>query len=45
VTEDVERAAVDSDGVLAFEPAGRRSLKGFAEPIPLWSVTRPRPAP
>jgi adenylate cyclase len=45
VTEGVERAALDPDGLLAFEPAGRRSLKGFAEPIPLWSVTRSRPAP
>ncbi len=23
---------------LAFEPAGRRQLKGFAEPVPLWSL-------
>ena len=45
VTAAVEEAARDSDAALAFEPAGRRSLKGFAEPVPLWSVTRPRPAP
>lgn len=45
VTEGVEQAAADADGTLVFEPAGRRSLKGFAEPIPLWSVTRSRPAP
>jgi adenylate cyclase len=30
-------------GALEFDPAGRRMLKGFAEPIPLWSVTRSRP--
>jgi class 3 adenylate cyclase len=23
-----------------FEPAGRRSLKGFSEPVRLWSLTR-----
>jgi adenylate cyclase len=45
VTAAVEEAARDSDAALAFEPAGRRSLKGFAEPVPLWSLTRPRPAP
>ncbi len=44
VTESVEGVAV-GDGPLAFEPAGRRMLKGFAEPIPLWSVTRSRPTP
>jgi adenylate cyclase len=45
VTEAVEQAAsVDGTG-FTFEPAGRRSLKGFAEPIPLWAVTRSRPAP
>ncbi len=45
ITDAVEEAARDSDAALAFEPAGRRSVKGFAEPVPLWSVTRPRPAP
>ena len=45
VTEGVERAAAAVEGPFAFEPAGRRMLKGFAEPIPLWSVTRSRPAP
>lgn len=44
VTEAVERTAVGQAGAFAFEPAGRRMLKGFAEPIPLWSVTRSRPA-
>ena len=36
---------VGSAASFAFEPAGRRMLKGFAVPIPLWSVTRSRPAP
>ncbi len=44
VTESLERAASSGQG-FGFEPAGRRQLKGFAEPIPLWSVTRSRPAP
>jgi adenylate cyclase len=44
VTEAVETVAVEQDA-LAFEPAGRRMLKGFAEPIPLWSVRRSRPTP
>src|SRR4051812_24401765 len=44
VTEAVESVAV-GDEQLGFEPAGRRMLKGFAEPIPLWSVTRSRPTP
>jgi len=26
---------------LAFEPAGRRVLKGFADPLPVWSVDLP----
>jgi class 3 adenylate cyclase len=30
---------------LEFAGAGRRMLKGFDEPVPLWSVTRPSPAP
>ena len=46
VTEAVERTAVGvATWPFVFEPAGRRMLKGFAEPIPLWSVTRSRPAP
>ena len=45
VTEELQRAAVGCRGLVRFEPAGRRMLKGFAEPIPLWSVTRSRPAP
>lgn len=45
VTEAVEHAAAGRDCPFAFEPAGRRMLKGFGEPIPLWSVTRSRPAP
>ncbi|MGZ6945612.1 MAG: adenylate/guanylate cyclase domain-containing protein [Acidimicrobiia bacterium] len=45
VTEAVERVARGVDPELAFEAAGKRLLKGFADPIPLWSVTRSRPAP
>jgi adenylate cyclase len=45
VTETVEQAAVAAGTDFVFDPAGRRMLKGFAEPIPLWSVTRERPAP
>ena len=45
VTGAVERCGRRVRPVVAFEPAGRRMLKGFAEPIPLWSVTRSRPAP
>lgn len=37
VTEDVMVGAQD-DGELHFEPAGRRMLKGFDEPVPLWSL-------
>lgn len=38
VTGDlVEAAAADAD--LHFEPAGRRMLKGFDEPVPLWSLS------
>ena len=44
VTESVEQEASEAAS-FAFEPAGRRMLKGFAVPIPLWSVTRSRPAP
>lgn len=40
VTEAVEQTAVAAGTGFVFEPAGRRMLKGFAEPIPLWSVTR-----
>ncbi len=45
VTEAVERTAAGSDAAFVFEPAGRRMLKGFLEPVPLWSVRRSRPAP
>jgi adenylate cyclase len=37
-------AAAITDG-LAFDAAGRRMLKGFDDPVPLWSVTRPLPGP
>jgi adenylate cyclase len=45
VTGSVERVLAASAAQFVCEPAGRRMLKGFAEPIPLWSVTRSRPAP
>ncbi len=35
--ELVEAAASDQN--LVFEPAGRRQLKGFDEPVPLWSLS------
>jgi adenylate cyclase len=44
-TEALERAAAGADSGMSFEPAGRRMLKGFGEPIPLWSVRRSHPAP
>jgi hypothetical protein len=28
-------------GVPVFDPAGRRLLKGFTEPVPVWSVSLP----
>jgi adenylate cyclase len=34
---DHDEQAVTS---LTFEPAGRRVLKGFADPLPVWSVTQ-----
>jgi adenylate cyclase len=45
VTEELAQAASTSETALSYEPAGRRMLKGFNDPIPLWSVTRSRPAP
>jgi adenylate cyclase len=45
VTEPVAQVVSATDSPFELEPAGRRMLKGFAEPIPLWSVTRSRPAP
>jgi adenylate cyclase len=38
VTADLVDAA-RSDADLRFEPAGRRQLKGFAEPVALWSLS------
>jgi adenylate cyclase len=38
-------AAENVTDQLAFAGAGRRMLKGFDEPVPLWSVTRPSPEP
>jgi class 3 adenylate cyclase len=37
--------ATATPGQLEFGPAGRRMLKGFDQPVALWSVTRPSPAP
>ena len=38
VTADLVDAAA-SDPDLRFEPAGRRQLKGFDDPVPLWSLS------
>jgi class 3 adenylate cyclase len=38
-------AAIELTDQLEFAGAGRRMLKGFDEPVPLWSVTRSSPAP
>ena len=38
VTRDLVDAA-SGDDTLSFEPAGRRLLKGFDEPVALWSLT------
>lgn len=38
VTEDVMLGGAE-DPELTFEAAGRRMLKGFSEPIPLWSLS------
>lgn len=33
-----DRTTAEASGITAI-PAGRRSLKGFAEPVPVWTVT------
>jgi adenylate cyclase len=38
VTEELVQAAGAADG-LGFQPAGRRQLKGFDDPVALWSLT------
>ena len=38
VTEDIV-SGVASDSDITFEPAGRRQLKGFDDPVPLWSLS------
>ena len=38
VTQELVDAAA-SDPELRFEPAGRRQLKGFDDPVPLWSLS------
>jgi class 3 adenylate cyclase len=45
LVDEAARAGAAIVDQLAFAPAGRRMLKGFDEPVPLWSVTRPPPAP
>jgi class 3 adenylate cyclase len=40
VTEEVKDAGESAS--IEFSPAGRRMLKGFAEPVELWAVTRSR---
>lgn len=37
----VDAEVIERDDVHPFAPAGRRLLKGFSEPIPLWSLTLP----
>jgi class 3 adenylate cyclase len=39
-TREVRDETLASDAALAFQPAGRRSLKGFAEPVELFTVDR-----
>ena len=42
--EDTDRsrneAVVERATQLTFQPAGRRELKGFGEPVRLWSLDR-----
>jgi len=40
LVNDAIVAELVGDDAYAFEPAGRRQLKGFAEPVRLWSLTR-----
>jgi len=37
----VDASVVEHAGAHRFEPAGRRQLKGFSEPMPLWSLLPP----
>ncbi len=43
VSSDAKRLAEKDtdDGVFAFEPAGRRALKGFSAPVEVFSLSRP----
>jgi adenylate cyclase len=41
VFEAVKASADAAADGLSFEPAGRRVLKGFADPLPVWSVDLP----
>jgi adenylate cyclase len=43
VSTDTKRLAEkdDDDHAFAFEPAGRRALKGFASPVEVFSLSRP----
>jgi adenylate cyclase len=41
VSDEVHDELVGNGSPFAFEGAGRRQLKGFAEPVRLWSVTGP----
>jgi adenylate cyclase len=40
-TREVRDETLAGPGSLAFEPAGRRILKGFADPVELFTVQRP----
>jgi class 3 adenylate cyclase len=41
----VDADVVSRAGVHRFEPAGRRQLKGFRQPVPVWSLVSPRTGP
>jgi len=45
VTPEVRDVVGSDDGALRFEPAGRRMLKGFEDPVLLLSVSRGRSRP
>ena len=39
------KSGAAANGRFAFEPAGARDLKGFAEPVATWRARRPDAAP
>jgi adenylate cyclase len=36
----VDSSVAQAAPSMSFEPAGRRSLKGFSEPVHVWTLTR-----